>query len=90
MLFFDKKKLYITKGDANELDDIIPVSENEIVGKVISVIPFMGKIISYLLNPFFLGICFYAPLGFLFGKKVKKLFECKTLGYCKKVGPIVE
>ena len=41
-------KLFYTKGDANDLPDESPVSENEIIGKPIFTIPLLGYIAYFM------------------------------------------
>lgn len=41
---------YITKGDNNNLDDEQPVIEENIEGKVIATIPYLGRIVKILKN----------------------------------------
>lgn len=60
---FGDKKLYFTKGDNNEFQDAIPVSQNEIVGEVLFSIPYLG----YVLTPMAFGFLVYLPIGFMFG-----------------------
>ena len=74
---------YTLKGDANEFKDSLPVSEDEIIGKVAFTIPCAGKIITLLLNPWVLGALFYAPIGFLFGRKFRELFVLLIFLYLK-------
>ena len=52
------KKQFITKGDNNEVEDIEPVDVQNIYGKVVLVIPKIGKIINYIQNARgFINIC---------------------------------
>ena len=39
---------YITKGDANDSEDPLPLSRSQIVGKVILHVPFIGYIVSFM------------------------------------------
>lgn len=39
---------YITKGDANNVEDKAPVEESKIAGKVILVVPGVGKVIAFM------------------------------------------
>lgn len=41
----------ITRGDANNMDDPNPRSKNEVIGKVVFSIPFIGFIFHYLSKP---------------------------------------
>jgi signal peptidase len=60
---FGDKKLYFTKGDNNEFQDAIPVSQDEVVGKVLFSVPLVG----YILTPIIFGLLVYTPVGFAFG-----------------------
>jgi len=62
------EKLFITKGDAHQDTDTYPVYGNEIVGKVVKVLPFgktIGKVVTHFANNrvylgiimVFLGLC---------------------------------
>ncbi|MDU7955848.1 MAG: signal peptidase I [Clostridium perfringens] len=71
---------FITKGDANNTQDPIPLNNRLLVGKVIFQIPYLGGILRSLQNNKIILIC-----GFLFVifvslisdryKKVKKVFK---------------
>lgn len=54
---------FITKGDANNVEDDWRIKENNIVGKVIFVIPQIGLILNYFKTP--LGIFSLILIGFL-------------------------
>ena len=42
------EKSYITKGDANNAKDVVPVFENDVIGKKILTIPAVGYIFRYV------------------------------------------
>jgi signal peptidase I len=65
-------KIYFTKGDANSFIDPKPVSNNEILGRVIIVAPHIGNLVSLLVNPWILLLMFYIPFGLIFGYEVRK------------------
>ena len=54
---------FITKGDANNVEDREPIAYEAIVGKVVAVIPGVGRWIAYLRSP--LGMCCLVLIGFL-------------------------
>ena len=68
-------KLFYTKGDNNNFNDPVPISGNEVTGKVFLVIPYVGKIISLIFRPWVLFIIYYIPAGFYFGNLLKSLNE---------------
>ena len=50
-----KKKeinVYVTKGDANESLDMWEVYENDIIGKSVFSVPFLGYIVDFIKKPF--------------------------------------
>lgn len=54
---------FITKGDANNVEDREPIAHEVIVGKVVAVIPGVGRWIGFLRTP--LGMCCLVLIGFL-------------------------
>lgn len=50
-------RAYITKGDNNEEVDEFPVTYDQIVGKVVAVMPKLGAIVGLLKNKIFFGMC---------------------------------
>lgn len=50
-------RAYITKGDNNEEVDEFPVTYDQIVGKVVAVMPKLGTIVGLLKNKIFFGMC---------------------------------
>ena len=45
-----KDSIYITKGDNNEIEDLKKVSYNQIKGKVVKVLPNLGRFIGFIKN----------------------------------------
>ncbi len=54
---------FITKGDANNTEDMEPLSPDQIVGKVVWSIPAIGIVLEYLKTP--LGMLCLILIGFL-------------------------
>lgn len=54
---------FITKGDANNMQDLEPVNKSEIIGKVVFVIPNLGLFVEYLSTP--LGMTCLVIIGAL-------------------------
>lgn len=50
-------KAYITKGDNNEEVDEFPVTYDQIVGRVVLVMPKLGAVVGLLKNKIFFGMC---------------------------------
>lgn len=50
-------RAYITKGDNNEEVDEFPVTYDQIVGRVVLVMPKLGAIVGLLKNKIFFGMC---------------------------------
>ncbi len=57
--------MFTTKGDANTLEDQYPVSENNVVGKVVIVSGLLGLIVSLLSNPLVFVPCILLPMAIL-------------------------
>lgn len=53
---------YTTKGDANNTADLTPTLKSDVIGKVVLVIPGVGKVIEYLRSP--LGMLCLLAVGF--------------------------
>ena len=53
---------FITKGDANNVQDTQHVNKNDIQGKVVHIIPQAGKMINVLQSP--LGMCLLVLIAF--------------------------
>ncbi len=54
---------YITKGDANNTEDALPVGQENIVGKVFYTIPKIGLVLGYLKTP--MGLMCMVLLGIM-------------------------
>ena len=53
-----EEKNFITKGDNNEVEDVEPVDIQNIYGKVVLIIPKIGKIVNYIQNVRgFINVC---------------------------------
>lgn len=57
------KEGYLTKGDANNTDDQIPIPEEKVIGKVVCIIPKIGSVISFFSTP--LGMLILVLILFL-------------------------
>lgn len=71
---------FITKGDANLLEDQRPVEAQQLVGKVIFVSPTLGKLLRLVSNPLVFGLAILAPLAImLIGNLVSALRSAAAL-----------
>lgn len=52
----DNGKVFITKGDANQVEDPMPVEGDRLIGKVIFTISYIGKVFRFLNTQLGLGI----------------------------------
>lgn len=64
---------YTTKGDANDYADTVPIKYDEIYGKVIFQIPFLGKILEFVKTPWGLTLLIVVPTLFVIVDEVKKV-----------------
>lgn len=77
--------VYITKGDANQGEDAIPVLPSQIVGTVCFSLPILGFVVSYLQNrPAMLLIPAAAALSFL--RESKPVLRAKNFNRKKEKG----
>lgn len=65
---------YTTKGDANEDNDTKEIKKEEIVGKVIFSVPFMGYVIDFAKRPAGFAIIIGLPAACVIYDEVKKIF----------------
>lgn len=69
--------LIFTKGDNNTTNDRGTIRPENVIGKVVIVMPFVGKFSSTISSQKFLPITFYLPAGLAFGTLLKKLKHTK-------------
>jgi len=60
-------RLYITKGDANNVQDREPVPAARVAGKVVRIIPDGGKAMEFARQPLVMGLVIAVPLMLWFG-----------------------
>ena len=71
---------FITKGDANFLEDQQPVSARQVVGKVIFSSPSLGKFVRLISNPLVFCLAIVLPLfGMLIGNLISALRSAAKL-----------
>lgn len=54
---------FVTKGDANVLEDQQTVDARQVVGKVVFISPLLGKLVSLVSNPLVFGLVILLPLA---------------------------
>lgn len=67
----DGQTLYITKGDANNGEDLEPVSKKMIAGKVFFTVPFLGYGLAAIRNPIGFSLLIIVPAGIIIYDQVK-------------------
>ena len=66
---------FIFKGDNNENQDPHPISEKEIIGKVVCVIPYIGDLFYIIFERKFILYPISITSGFFLGRNFRKQFE---------------
>lgn len=56
---------FVTKGDANVLEDPHPVAPSQVVGKVIFVSPLLGRLVTEISTPLVFGLLIVLPLAIM-------------------------
>ena len=69
------KTYYITKGDANNAEDSSKVSENKIVGKVLTSIPYAGYILAMAKKPIGFVLLVVLPCTMIIFEEVGKIWK---------------
>ncbi len=67
------ESVFITKGDANQSQDLTPIRQNVIIGKVIFTIPFIGKIVGFAKTPIGFGVLVLVPSIIFVYEEIKKI-----------------
>jgi len=71
-------KTYVTKGDANNAPDMREVKQEEILGKVVLTIPYVGYVVAMAKRPYgFLAILIIPAIIIIYGEIVKIIKEIK-------------
>jgi signal peptidase len=65
---------FVTKGDANNNPDIVPIQPDQIVGSVAFTIPFLGYLAQFVRTPLGFILFFLAPAVVLIGSEVLHLW----------------
>ena len=77
--------LYTTKGDANEDNDTKEIKKDEIIGKTLFSVPYMGYIIDFAKQPLGFAIFIGLPALYIVYDEVAKIVrEVKKIRYKKE------
>lgn len=74
-----EQKTFTTKGDANDYQDMNPVLESEVYGKVVYHIPFVGRLLDAAKTPWGFAALIIIPALLVIADEVKKI-----IGYVRK------
>jgi len=69
---------YITRGDANNVEDPMPVSEEDVMGKVVFWIPYIGYILGFIRTKQGLLICIVLPALIIILTQIIKLIKAEN------------
>jgi len=69
------KQVFITKGDANENEDAKEAAIDEVKGKVLFSIPYLGYGVNFVKTPSGFILLFALPLAYLAILEIKNIFE---------------
>jgi signal peptidase len=65
--------VYITKGDANNSPDSWRISENQIVGKVLFSMPYLGYLVDFVKKPIGFITLIIIPAGLIIFDEIRKI-----------------
>jgi len=66
---------FITKGDANNNSDVIPVTPGQIVGIVAFTIPYLGLLAQFIKTPLGFTLFLLVPAAILIGREILDLWR---------------
>ena len=75
---------YITKGDRNNAPDAKPVTQREIIGKVLFDVPYLGFVIDFVRKPLGFVLVLILPAGIIISDEVKKIINEIKKRKCEK------
>jgi len=76
---------FVTRGDANDANDPIPVSAANLLGRVAYSIPFLGSLLSFTRTKTGLMVMVIVPAALIIFSELRKLLKCsQDLGKTKK------
>lgn len=81
----ESKILYITKGDANNAPDQKKVQANEVIGKVLFSVPYLGYVVNFAQKPLGFVLVIIVPAAIIVYDEIRKIFkEAKKIKNKKK------
>jgi len=66
--------LFTTKGDANQTADTEEITQTQIIGKVVQVIPKFGYVVQFIKSPWGFILCILTPAILIIYDEVKAVF----------------
>ena len=67
--------VYITKGDANNAPDTGEIKKEDIVGKVLFSVPFVGYAVDFAKKPMGFALIIIVPAAIIIGDEIKKIYK---------------
>lgn len=77
---------YITQGDANNAEDSSKVSENKVVGKVLTSVPYAGYILAFAKEPIGFVLLVIVPCAIIILEEIGKIYKEIKKGKKKEEG----
>jgi len=71
----DGKPVFVTKGDANNSTDMREIGKEEIQGKVLFSIPFLGYVLEFVKTPLGFGVVVILPAAAIIIDEAIKIFK---------------
>jgi len=69
------KALYTTKGDINNASDRTEVSEDDIIGKVLFDVPYLGYVVNFIQKPIGFLLMIIIPAIIIIGDEIRKIYN---------------
>ena len=67
--------VYITKGDVNNAPDISEITKNDILGKVLLSVPYLGYAVDFAKKPLGFALIIIIPAAVIVFGEIKKIYE---------------
>lgn len=65
LVLSDGSRAFVTKGDANEDADAGAVTPDQVVGKVVVTLPYLGHVVAFVNTPVGFGVLVVLPIGLI-------------------------